>query len=285
MYEIRKFKNSFEYVYVKNSSASAKIALQGAHIFEFVKNAEEPLLWLSDSCEFEYTKAIRGGIPVCWPWFGMNGKLPQHGFARTSLWEFVSAKESDADTTELLFRLQETKESLKLWAYRFELLLHVKISKSLEISLTTKNRDTKEFKITQALHSYFNISDIGDIHIEGMQDRDCFDALSQKYSIEKGAISFDSEFDRVYQGVKNPIVLVDKNRKITIKNTNSASAIIWNPWIEKSKRMSCLRDDDYLRFVCIESANAMEDFKIIKPDESYTLKALISSDVHHTPVA
>jgi glucose-6-phosphate 1-epimerase len=285
MYEIRKFKNSFEYVYVKNSSASAKIALQGAHIFEFVKNTEEPLLWLSDSCEFEYKKAIRGGIPVCWPWFGMNGKLPQHGFARTSLWEFVSAKESDADTTELLFRLQETKESLKLWAYRFELLLHVKISKSLEISLTTKNRDTKEFKITQALHSYFNISDIGDIHKEGMQDRDCFDALSQKYSIEKGAVSFNCEFDRVYQGVENPIILVDKNRKITIKNTNSASAIIWNPWIEKSKRMSCLRDDDYLRFVCIESANAMEDFKIIKPDESYTLKALISSDVHHTPVA
>jgi glucose-6-phosphate 1-epimerase len=118
-----------------------------------------------------------------------------------------------------------------------------------------------------------------------MQDRDCFDALSQKYSVEKGAVSFDGEFDRVYQGVENPIVLVDKNRKITIKNTNSASAIIWNPWIEKSKRMSCLEDDDYLRFVCIESANAMEDFKIIKPDESYTLKALISSDVHHTPVA
>ncbi|RLA71677.1 MAG: D-hexose-6-phosphate mutarotase, partial [Epsilonproteobacteria bacterium] len=153
-----------KYIEIKNSLASAKIALQGAHIFHYARKSEEPILWLSERSDFENGKAIRGGVPICWPSFGTNNPdLPQHGFARTSLFKHIETKEIDKDTTQVTLRLRHSNETLKLWAYKFELELKVTVSDSLTMELTTTNLDTKAFKITQALHSYFSVSNISDI--------------------------------------------------------------------------------------------------------------------------
>ena len=267
-----------KYIKVKNNSASAIIALQGAHIIEYAPNDEESLLWLSDESDFELGKAIRGGVPICWPWFGMheNKELPQHGFARVSLFEHIYTKELDADTTEVLLRLKHSQESLKLWAYKFKLDMKITISKELHMQLTTKNTDTKPFKITQALHSYFTISDINDIRIIGLDEHTYFDALSGDTDIQDGDILFDSELDRVYKDVKKDIVLLDEHKIVDIENQGNSSVVVWNPWIDKCKRMSGMSDDAYKEFVCIESANAMDDFKVIEPNSSHSLKVTIS---------
>jgi glucose-6-phosphate 1-epimerase len=265
-----------EYIEVNNDSASAKIALQGAHIFHYAKNTEVPTLWLSDVSDFEDGKAIRGGIPICWPSFGMNNPdLPQHGFARTSLFEHIETKEIDSNTTQVILQLKDSKESLKLWSYKFELELKITISDSLTMELTTTNLDTKEFKITQALHSYFSVSSISDVKVKGLDKKPYFDALSSEQCIQDGHISFEKEVDRVYQEVDGEVVLQDSSRAITIKNENSSSVVVWNPWIEKCKRMRAMSDDAYKEFVCIESSNAFDDFKIIKPNQKHTLKATI----------
>ncbi|RLC45372.1 MAG: D-hexose-6-phosphate mutarotase, partial [Candidatus Cloacimonadota bacterium] len=129
---MKKLSNGFEYLEIENSSATAKIALQGAHIFEYKRKMQDDLFWVSEISDFELGKAIRGGVPICWPAFGMNNpELPQHGFARTSLFECTSREDIDADITEIELRLRDSKESLKLWNYKFELLLKVTVSDKL----------------------------------------------------------------------------------------------------------------------------------------------------------
>jgi glucose-6-phosphate 1-epimerase len=282
----KKLDNGFTYLEVQNSLASAKIALQGAHIYHYERVGQKPLLWLSEISDFEDNKPIRGGVPVCWPWFGTpralllgrsskDEDLPQHGFARTSLWELISTNEVDANTTEMVLKLEYSKESLKLWPYKFELHLHVVISDKLIMQLKTTNIDNKAFEITQALHTYFDVSHILDVVIKGLDKKPYLDALTFKDEVQNGDIRFNQEVDRVYQDVDGDILLQDKDRVVTVKNDGSSSVVIWNPWHEKCSRMSAMNDDAYKDMVCIESANAFDDAKLIKPNESHTLKATI----------
>ncbi|MEN8302836.1 MAG: D-hexose-6-phosphate mutarotase [Campylobacterota bacterium] len=276
MTTLKKLSNGFEYIEIENSSARAKIALQGAHVFEYERKGEDELFWLSEISDFERGKAIRGGVPICWPSFGMNNpELPQHGFARTSLFKCTSREDVDADTTEVELRLTHSEESLKLWNYKYELVLKVTISDKLAIELKTINRDEKEFKLTQALHSYFRLSDISNAVVRGLDKKPCFDALRDENSIQNGDITFNQEFDKVFQHVDNELLLQDKEKTIKIKNEGSSSVVVWNPWIEKCKRMSAMKDEAYREFVCIESANAFEDFVVLKPKEEHTLIATI----------
>ncbi|RLA80067.1 MAG: D-hexose-6-phosphate mutarotase [Epsilonproteobacteria bacterium] len=265
----KKLVNGFEFVEVENNSASAKIALNGAHIFDYQRVGEESILWLSEIADFEEGKSIRGGIPVCWPWFGMNKdtNLPQHGFARTSKWTLTNTNEIDANTTELTLTLNHSKESLELWKHKFELSLHVEISDKLSLSLKTTNLDDKSFEITQALHSYFDISDILHVEIRGLENKPYLDALTMKQEVQNGAITFKQEVDRVYQEVDNIITLKDEKRTLHVENSGSSSCVVWNPWIDKCKRMSAMKDDDYKSMVCVESSNAFDDTIIIAPSE------------------
>ena len=276
MIELKKLKNGFEYLEINNDSATAKIALQGAHIFEYKRSDNEELLWLSEISDFKIGKAIRGGVPICWPSFGMNNPdLPQHGFARTSMFDVLSSAEVDSNTTVVELRLTHSKESLKLWNYKFELRLKLTISDNLTIELKTINADDKEFKLTQALHSYFGVSNISNAVVKGLNDKPCFDALTNETTVLDEDITFNQEFDRVFQKVDNEIILEDLEKIISIKNEGSSSVVVWNPWIDKCKRMSAMKDEAYKEFVCIESANAFEDFVVLKPQEEYTLKAEI----------
>ena len=283
MTELKKLSNGFEYIEIQNSSATAKIALQGAHIFEYKRRRQDDLLWLSEISDFEVGKAIRGGVPICWPSFGTpralpSGRMnpmPQHGFARTSLFEYISREDIDANTTEVQLRLTHSEESLKLWNYKFELVLKVTISDKLTIELKTINLDEKEFKLTQALHSYFKLSDISNALVKGLDTKPYFDALTDENSIHDGDIIFNQEFDRVFQKVESELLLEDEDRTVKIKNEGSSSVVVWNPWIDKCKRMSAMKDEAYREFVCIESANAFEDFIILKPQKEHTLKATI----------
>ncbi|MCX6052228.1 MAG: D-hexose-6-phosphate mutarotase [Campylobacterales bacterium] len=276
MIEFKELENGFEYIEVKNGAACGKIALQGGHLFHFARNGEEPILWLSDTSDFKIGTAIRGGVPICWPSFGMNNPdLPQHGFARVGMWKLENSKEIDANTTQITLVLNDTQESLGMWNYKFELELKITISDKLTMELTTTNLDEKPFKLTQALHTYFQISDISNITIKGLSGKPYLDALTNKVCQQNGDITFEQEVDCVYQEVDNKILLVDKNRTITIQNKGSSSVVVWNPWIQKCKRMSAIENDAYKEFVCIESANAYDDFKILLPHAKHTLKAVI----------
>ena len=273
MVALKKLENGFEYVHIKNSVTEAKIALQGAHIFSFKPHNQEDFFWLSDESVFSEGVAIRGGVPLCWPAFGMNNpSLPQHGFARTSLFKFVGFEELDENKTKVSFKLQHSQKTLALWPYKFELEFIVIISEEITMQLITTNKDTKPFELTQAFHSYFDISHIDDVKLRGLEGKKMLDTLSDTTSLCDGVIEISSEYDRVFQGVESPLHLEDSSRVITIEQKGAKSVVVWNPWIEKAKRMSGMRDDAYKEFICVESANAFEDVRVIEPSCEHCLE-------------
>ncbi|MEA1982114.1 MAG: D-hexose-6-phosphate mutarotase [Campylobacterota bacterium] len=277
MYELKKKENGFEYIEISNAKADAKIALQGAHIYEYKHQGEQDILWLSPTSQLEKGMAIRGGIPICWPRFGVLDKsMPAHGFSRTTEFSLLSIKEIDEETTEVTLTLEDNKETRKIWDFSFRLEVIFTISDTLSVETKTTNRDSKEFMITQALHTYFDISSIHNIKIGGFENCPYLDTLTNKKELQGGTITISSECDRVYQEVHKDIVLKDKEREILISAQGSSSCVVWNPWIEKGSRMSGMKPDAYKEFVCIESANAYDDAVLIKAGESHTLKVTLS---------
>ena len=279
VYALKEFENGFAYIEVSNTSANAKIALQGAHIFEFKRQGKKDILWLSPTSAFESGVAIRGGIPICWPRFGVLDKsMPAHGFSRTAMFMLGDVTEIDSATTQVTLVLEDDETSRKIWDYAFRLEVIFTISDTLSVAMKTTNRDSKEFLITQALHTYFSVSDITNAKIEGLEDCTYLDTLTDKTELQKGSIAINAECDRVYQGVKNDLVLADGVSSIKIQAQGSASCVIWNPWIEKGSRMSGMLANAYKEFVCIESANAFDDFRMIKAGESHTLRVQLLGD-------
>jgi len=278
MYAVKSLENGFKYIEVSNESASAKIALQGAHIYEYKRQGKRDILWCSKESDFEYSKAIRGGIPICWPRFGVLDKsMPAHGFSRTSLFTLKSVKAITPQETEVRLFLQESKESREIWDYMFDLEIVFSISESLSVEIITTNTDSKEFMITEALHSYFGVSHINDVKIMGLEGKKYIDTLVDEAFTQEGAIVINKEVDRVYQGVDKEIVLQDATAEVNINAKGSSSSVVWNPWIEKGSNMSGMHKDAYKEFVCIETANAFDDFVMLKAGESHKLCVILST--------
>jgi glucose-6-phosphate 1-epimerase len=272
VHSVEQLANGFSYVEVNNEAAHAKIALQGAHIFAY-ESRGDALLWLSETSAFENGTAIRGGIPLCWPRFGnVDRSLPQHGFARTMLFELIAVKELSSSLTQVHLRLKDSSKSREIWDFAFELDVIFEICETLSISMKTMNTDSKDFLLTQAFHTYFQVDDITKIRIEGLEDVEFLDTLNGEKSVEEIPITVDKEIDRVYQGVLKEIVLREDDKKIVIHAENSNFVIVWNPWIEKCSRMSAMLPHAYKEFVCIESANAFDDFRIVKAGEHVSLR-------------
>lgn len=259
---------------IKNKLATAKIALQGAHIFECSIEGKE-LLFTSKEAHFVEGKAIRGGVPLCWPYFGksrFDSSLPQHGFARTSLFKLEGSKELEDGSTKVTLSLDDSQESHKTFDYKFKLLCEITIGKKLSISLTTFNKDNKAMSITQALHSYLQVDDISQAKLSGLENTKYVDSLDNHFIKESTTpLQITKEVDRVYIQTEGTLKLQTSSHTIIIEKSGSNSNVIWNPWIEKSKQMSDLADDEYKNFICVESANALKDERVIEPNASHTL--------------
>jgi len=268
--------NGFKYLSIENESATAKIAFQGAHIFHFQAKDKVPLLWVSDKSNFEDGKAIRGGVPICWPWFGehpTNSSLPKHGFARISLWELDEVIDTNPAVTEVKMSLLGSE----LFDYKFKLTVTFKIGKELKISLSTENLDERAFTISQALHTYFMIDSVENVKISGLEALEFTDFIDGTKHIQDSFVSITKEVDRIYQNVNYPLSLVDANRYISIDSNGSNSSVVWNPWSSKCSQMDDMSVDSYKHFICIETTNTREDEKVIVQNSSHTLEAIYTT--------
>jgi len=273
-------KGSLEYLHISNKTAEAKITLQGAHIFHFQRKGQAPILWVSESASFEKGKAIRGGIPVCWPWFGKHptdSTLPNHGFARTSLWKHLKTEEINENATKVILVLNSSEESLQLWPYRFELTLEISIAAELQVSLITKNLDSKAFTITDALHTYLAIEDINTVYVDGLDKKSYYDKTDDSFdNIQRGRLYFTTETDRVYQDINSILTLHEQNRSIRVKTEGAQTVVVWNPGEALAQKMPDL--SDHTTMLCVESANALEDVPLIQPNQSHRLTTVIAVD-------
>lgn len=271
---------------IHNALASAEVYLHGAQVTAFrpqgpVTNPHD-VLWLSPLAQFDVGKAIRGGVPIIWPWFGPHGSdhtKPQHGFARTTEWR-VAATEALADgATRLQLQMADSAATRALWPHAFELHLSIEVGTELRIDLTARNTGDESFVAGAALHSYFAIGDVANMHIEGLAGREYIDQLDgNQVKQQSGAVRIAQAVDRIYCATEDACVIHDAtwSRQVHISKQGSRSTVVWNPWLEKARAMSDFSDQGYRHMVCIEAANAADDVRELAPGEEHTLSQIIS---------
>ncbi|MFZ0468224.1 MAG: D-hexose-6-phosphate mutarotase [Thiogranum sp.] len=271
-------KGGFPLARIDNGKARALVSVYAGQVLSYQPaNQAHDLLFLSDAAYFQAGKAIKGGIPVCWPWFGPDPEdrgRAAHGFVRNRPWT-VRATETLADgDARITLGLVDNPETRDIWPEAFDLSLEVTIGVGLRVELHTRNTGDQPFAITQALHSYFNVGAIGQVQVLGLEESDYLDkAADGSRNTQAGAVCFDQEVDRIYLDVQPGLIIDDAafGRRISITSTGSHTAVVWNPWADISANMGDLRDDDYQRFVCVETANAATDTIEVRPGEGYRL--------------
>jgi glucose-6-phosphate 1-epimerase len=275
-------KGGFLFIVISNRSAKALISMYAGQILSFQPNDEhEDLLFLSQKSYYDEGKAIRGGIPVCWPWFGAASSDPQrpnHGFVRNSLWTVLGAEAATDLETKVKLGVMGSSKSEALWQQAFALELEISAGKSLTLKLTTRNTGNDVFSITQPFHSYFQVGNIKQVKVLGLENSQYFDKLdkgAQKTQI--GAVTVSEEVDRIYTNVKKELIIDDLAfaRRILISSTGNNTAVVWNPWMETTAKMADLEDDDYQRFICVEAGNVATDVVLIPPGGKHSLQTNI----------
>ena len=261
---------------IHHAAASGRIALNGAHVMEWTPAGEKPVLYMSPQALLEPGKAIRGGVPVCWPWFGPHpteGDKPAHGFVRNLMWEVGEVTENIAGVT-LEFHLRDSDASRAFWPHAIELRFEVKMGAQLSMALHIKNTGGEPWSMTGALHTYLCVEDVTEAAVIGLDDAFYVESrLSPERIEQSGPVYFDREVDRNYES-RDTVRLLDKKggRTIVVEKSGSRATIVWNPWIEKSKRLADLPDDAYPHFLCIEAANAAPDVIDMPPGKEHALE-------------
>lgn len=265
------------FIKIVNQNATALISLHGGQILSFKPTSEtKDMLFLSDKSFYEDGKAIRGGIPVCWPWFGPDPKglqRPNHGFVRTHLWKVLSTASTESETTVSLQFIESQKKD-RTWKQPFTLNMDFTIANDLTLKLTTHNTGDKPFSITQAFHTYFRVGDINQIQVHGLENCNYFDKLDQgKEKVQTGVVKVTEEVDRIYQDVDHPLILEDQalKRRIEIVSQNCRTGVVWNPWQKTARKMTDLGNQNYRHFVCVETGNIAFDLIQIPPSETHSL--------------
>lgn len=274
---------------VTTDPCNAKIFFQGAHLAEWCPAGSEPVLFLSEKSLFEPGKAIRGGVPIIFPWFGARTANlhssrtdgPSHGFARTSIWQLSEATVSDGKVNMTL-TLEPNEASRELGFDNFRLSYKIVFGKNLALRLTVQNTSSAPFIFEEALHSYFAVGDAKQISIYGLVNTDYLDKTdeSKRKTQTENILALTGETDRPYINTKSTVYVQDplKKRRLVISKENSATTVIWNPWTELSAKMADMNDDAWQQMVCVETANALDNAIELAPGDSHTMSVQIASN-------
>jgi len=280
--EFKENESGFTFVHIKNCYGWAEISLYGGQVTHFQLIGDEPILWMSPLSQFISGKAIRGGIPICWPWFGPHPNdslLPQHGIARISNWSVVDTCLLEGEQVRVILRCDQHKiDQLAKWK-GVELELSITMGKTLRLALCTHNRRRKAIAIGGALHTYLRVEDIHQVVVQGLEATHYLDKLDHyKRKFQEMSAVFSGETDREYLDTKPDCILIDKakSRSLKVSKEGCATTVLWNPWRVSSEKIADFSDDGFKHMVCIEAAITTNDAQIILPGESHILSQTIA---------
>ncbi len=264
-----------------NAQATASLCLQGAHLISWQpKSQAKPVVWVSRDAKMAAGKSIRGGAPVCWPWFGAHASeanFPGHGYARTVPWNVIESGIEPNGATRLTLRLQESDKTRAQWNHDCNVDLTVIIGDTLRMEMRTENTGATDFVIGEALHTYLQISDIGAVRVTGLEGCEYWDKVGgSNLRKQDGAISFVGETDRVYINTAAECIIEDEQlkRRIHIKKSGSHSTVVWTPWVEKANKMGDMgQPDGWREMVCVESVNAIDNVVTVAAGKQHTMIA------------
>jgi glucose-6-phosphate 1-epimerase len=270
-------------IVVNTRVAEAHIYLQGAHVTHYRPAGQSSLIFTSEQSKYAPGKAIRGGVPVIFPWFGPHAtdkNLPMHGFARTTEWEVESVERWQDDTVELVFRLVADEVTRAVWPYDFVLRHRIFVGRHLEMALEVENWSGSPLEFEEALHTYLAVRDVRIARttgLAGIEYLDKVDAFARKTQ-DGEPIVIEGETDRVYLNTTGACLVEDPiaDRRIRVGKEGSATTVVWNPWIEKAKAMADFGDEEWPRMLCMETANAAENKVTLANGQAHVMRAVIA---------
>lgn len=265
---------------VSTATATADIFFHGAHIAQWKPVHAEQVLWLSGQSAFQSGKAIRGGVPICFPWFGAastDPTAPAHGFARLIDWALTEATEAPDGNVVLTFVCDVDEETSRTWPHRCRATYSLSVGSTLAMALQVENRSDVPLTFEAALHTYFAVSDVRQIAISGLEHTDYLDKV-EGFARKRQAgepIRFNGEVDRVYLDTTATCVIADPgwSRQIHISKSGSQSTVVWNPGADRARAMPDVGTDEWPHMVCVETANVRDAAVRLKPAASHTMRA------------
>lgn len=272
--------DSVKVVRIIHEKATAGISLFGGHVISFKPEGQEDLIWMSEEAVFDGKAALRGGIPICWPWFGRIA-APAHGFARNSEWTLLEHRENENGVIVEL-GLLPSESTLAVWPHQFQAHLLVEIGNELKVTLDVTNTDSQAWTFSGALHTYLTVGDIAQASTTGMGP-EYIDSLKGGEICQGGeTLQLTDTIDRVYTQPTEQITVQDPvlKRSLVVENQGHNSAVLWNPWAAGAESMGDMQDDGYKTFLCVEStlhAPSIELGKTLQPGEAHQLTTIIAS--------
>jgi glucose-6-phosphate 1-epimerase len=266
-------------VVVTTGKAAGEIYLHGAHVTSWRPSGKEEVLFVSSKSRWEPGRAIRGGIPICFPWFADKANdptAPAHGFARTALWQLESITQTD-DAATVDMRIETSADTKKWWPADFQAVYRATFGSQLHLELTVTNSGTSPLVFEEALHTYFRVGQIEQVRLQGLDAVQYLDKTdSKRKKIQQGPIVIESETDRVYLNHTSSVELEDHwlHRRNHINKQNSLTTVVWNPWIDKAKAMSDFGVDEWRQMVCVEVSNVADFAVELAPSQQHAMRTV-----------
>ena len=264
--------------------AQAHVYLHGAHVSHFAPAGQRPVLFMSAQSWFQGGKPIRGGVPVIFPWFGPrqgHPESPAHGFTRTRAWTAESIRQQPDGNVVLVLRLESDAETRALWGEPHDWVLRhrITIGAALVMELEIENRGATPFRCEEALHTYFSVSEVGEIAVRGLENAEYYDKADgmRRKRQDNEPIRFTAETDRTYIHTANACAIDDPvwRRRILIEKAHSNSTVVWNPWIAKAQSMPDFGDAEWPGMVCVETGNVADNTLEIAPGAKHVTRTLV----------
>jgi glucose-6-phosphate 1-epimerase len=267
-------------VQITSSTGEGEIYLHGAQVTSWKPAGTDEVLFLSSKSRWEEGQAVRGGIPICFPWFrgkADDPKAPAHGFVRTTAWQLDAIVESGNGLTVTMFT-DTNERTQRWWPGQFRLVHRVTFGSELSLELECSNTGTKPLRFEEALHTYNRVADVHDVRLQGLDGVRFLDNIdSNKEKAQSGDFAAVSQTDNAYMNTQGAVDLLDPKmrRRIRLKKTNSLTTVVWNPWSEAAQAMRDMGDGEWTQFLCAEASNILSSAIDLGPERTHAMTAVI----------
>jgi glucose-6-phosphate 1-epimerase len=269
-------------VSITSPAASGEVYMQGAQVMSWRPAGGEEVIFVSRQSHWEPGRAIRGGIPICFPWFrgkSDDPKAPAHGFVRTREWTLESVSAEIDGSVTVACATQSDEASRRWWPHDFRLTRRMTFGQKLRMELTTVNTGNTEFQFEEALHTYFRVGDVERVEVRGLARIHYLDNMdANRPKLQIANLRLSAQTDNAYLRAQGAVEIADPElrRSLRTEKHNSASTIVWNPWREGAAKLADLGDDEWHQMICVEGGNILDDAVALGPGEQHTMRVTLN---------
>lgn len=261
--------------------AEGEMYLHGAHVTSWKPAGHDELLFLSTKSLWEEGRAIRGGIPICFPWFRAkvdDPRAPAHGVVRTTMWQLESIRQEEGQVVVSMWT-ESNEQTRRWWPGEFRLVHRVRFGSELSLELVSTNTGSTSLRFEEALHTYHRVGDVGQVRLEGLDKVRFLDNtdLNQEKT-QRGEVEIAAPTDNAYLDTESEIDLLDPalRRRIRLRKSNSRTTVVWNPWREGAASFKDLGKNEWKQFLCVEASNILGAAIDLAPGEEHKMTAVLS---------